>query len=277
MASSPPRLVVNADDFGYFPQVSQGIRESIEHGIVTATAVIINRATDSQVYEDFKALRDVDRGVHLNLTHGEPLSDPLREATPGGLLPGKFGIAKSIATGKISVDMILSEWREQISRVRDSGVTPDFLNCHEHLHMFPGLFPRFVDLADHFNIPHIRYCTPEWRAQGSAGHLLRTAIFFLIGLTTRRPARPSSAQLIGLAPSGDLNRSYLEQLLPGLKADKSYELMCHPGHGVSPDSGDLVQYHRWDSERSLLCDPSTRELIDSHGVVLSRFTGVKGS
>ena len=38
----PPRLVVNADDYGYFTAVTRGIPETLDAGSVTATGVLAN-------------------------------------------------------------------------------------------------------------------------------------------------------------------------------------------------------------------------------------------
>ena len=37
------QLIVNADDFGYFPCVSRGIIEAARAGVITATSVLANR------------------------------------------------------------------------------------------------------------------------------------------------------------------------------------------------------------------------------------------
>ena len=70
----PSFLIVNADDFGYFRCVSRGIVQSHTRGIVTATGVLGN---SPNLRDDALLLfqyPDLDVGVHLNLTFGEPLT-----------------------------------------------------------------------------------------------------------------------------------------------------------------------------------------------------------
>lgn len=268
-----PALVINADDFGYFPEVSRGIATCVSDGIVTATSLIVNRDTDSAEIDALKAIEHADHGVHLNVSHGTPVTDRLAEALDGKPMPGKFSLLGALVSGRISAAAIENEWRAQLGVARDGGITISFVNCHEHLHMFPGLYGRFLRLADEFAIPFMRYCSPEWTSAGAtSGRLLRSGLFALTNLAARRPKHPVSMRLLGIAPSGALSHAYLDQILPDLKPGQSYELMCHPGEGIPSGAGPLAGYHRWDAERELLCDPETRELIERHGVRIARFT-----
>ena len=40
--SQPSFLIVNADDYGYFPGISRGIIDAHKDGVVTATGVLAN-------------------------------------------------------------------------------------------------------------------------------------------------------------------------------------------------------------------------------------------
>jgi predicted glycoside hydrolase/deacetylase ChbG (UPF0249 family) len=77
MATARRRLIVNADDYGYYPFVTTGILEGIDAGMITATGVFANSET---FFHDVRSLKDrseVDVGVHLNLTFGEPINASL--------------------------------------------------------------------------------------------------------------------------------------------------------------------------------------------------------
>src|SRR5438067_2291957 len=43
-AKLPAYLIVNADDYGYFPCVSRGIADAARQGAVTATGILANRS-----------------------------------------------------------------------------------------------------------------------------------------------------------------------------------------------------------------------------------------
>ena len=75
--TEPPRLVVNADDFGLSTGVNRGILEAHAAGVVSSVSVLVNTPgwTDA-----LRRLRDLGPapglgvGLHLNLTMGRPVS-----------------------------------------------------------------------------------------------------------------------------------------------------------------------------------------------------------
>src|SRR5439155_1506457 len=77
--TEPPRLVVNADDFGLSTGVNRGILEAHAAGVVSSVSVLVNAPgwTDA-----LRRLRDLGPapapglgvGLHLNLTMGRPVS-----------------------------------------------------------------------------------------------------------------------------------------------------------------------------------------------------------
>ena len=74
----PSYLVVNADDYAYFPGVSRGIIEAHKEGIVTATGVLANGSSFSADVGQLRSISSLDTGVHLNLTFGRLMSAKMR-------------------------------------------------------------------------------------------------------------------------------------------------------------------------------------------------------
>ena len=71
------QIIVNADDFGYTPGVSQGILEAHLNGIVTSTSVMVNMpAAEQWVKTALKEAPDLGLGLHLRqLQHAAQRSD----------------------------------------------------------------------------------------------------------------------------------------------------------------------------------------------------------
>jgi len=265
-----PRLVINADDFGYFPEVTRGIVDCVDAETVTATSIIVHRDTPPDVFAQAKEINKADIGVHLNLSHGYPLTPKLGDAID--TFPSKFSFLALLAKRQVTVDMVAEEWSAQIETVRGAGIEPVFLNSHEHLHMFPGLFSRFTSLARHFSIEWIRVCQPEWSLTGSSGHWLRTAVFAATGAINSAPADLRHATLIGTAPSGRLQLDYLKTMLTKLQPGRVYELMCHPGKNTPNQAGNLADYHDWSGEHALLTGNELPQLLRESQVELSSFS-----
>src|SRR3954465_2374224 len=70
------RLVVNADDFGMSPPISNGILRAHRDGIVTSTSLLGNCADLDQARTLLAGAPNLGVGVHLALVGGAPVSDP---------------------------------------------------------------------------------------------------------------------------------------------------------------------------------------------------------
>ena len=259
------RLIINADDFAYFDGVSEGILDAIGAGTVTATGVMANAPGFDRWAAALKLRQEVDVGVHLNATYGEPLTPGLATLLGfnGGQLPRKMKIAGLVLTGRIPVAIMLAEWRAQIERCVAAGLTIRFLNSHEHTHMHPRLYPVIKQLAGEFNVPFVRHTNAEFDLPASPTALLRGLM--VTALSHLQTAVAKTPQLLGVAPSGHLDMAYVHRMLPRLRAGRSYELMCHPGRTDATASADplLRNYHDWTGELRCLLSAEFRDALGS--------------
>ena len=100
-------LIVNADDYGYFNCVSQGILKSASHGIVTATGIFANSTHFDEHIGWLRGNTTLDLGVHLNITDQAPLSINMRNRLSRweGCFPGKYAIVRALLSGTITLKM----------------------------------------------------------------------------------------------------------------------------------------------------------------------------
>ena len=272
-------LIVNADDYGYFDCVSKGILKSASDGIVTATGVFANAPHFAEHAVWLRDYGTLDAGIHLNLTDGIPLTNDLRKRLSrwSGRFPGKFSMAMAILSGAIGVEDVRLEWRAQIERCLESGLSLRFLNSHEHMHMLPSLFPVAKALARDYDIPHVRFPTSRLVRSSSKGSLFRDGVMKVLETVNRRHRDAATAHFLGMEISGRLNLEYLEQTIPRLRAGRVYELMCHPGEFDAREVSDprLLRYHDWEGELRTLTSPAVRELINRHAVRLVGYRHVE--
>ncbi len=271
----PPRLIVNADDFGYFDGVCRGILEAAGCGAVTATGVMANGPALERWVDELKRMPGVSAGVHLNATLGRPLTPGMSRHLAGGAFPAKGGLASAILLGRLPRQLLLDEWRTQIRRCLDHGLRIEFVNSHEHVHVLPGLYSRVCALAGEFGIRQVRPPAPEFLPRVTAGGVLRSLVM-AAARTLAPPPRPESPAPIGLNPSGRLDLGYCRWRLARLAPGGAYELMCHPGREDPVACGDprLRAYHDWEGELALLTGGAFRDLLRSHGVELVSFASL---
>lgn len=270
--AQPACLIVNADDYGYYDCVSRGILRSARHGIVTATGIF---ATGKRFDEHIAWLSDyeeLDLGLHLNLTDREPLTKEMRSrlARRGGRFPPKFAVAMAVMSGAIPVPAVRLEWRAQIERCLDKGLSISFINSHEHIHMLPPLFRLAGELAREYGIAHVRLSASDGLRNRRPGAFIRDALMKGLAIHNRRQLPQPVPAFLGMAESGRLSLAALRTLLPRMQPGGVYELMCHPGYRVDAeiDNPMLFNYHDWQGELDALTSPLARELLTAHGIRL---------
>jgi predicted glycoside hydrolase/deacetylase ChbG (UPF0249 family) len=68
--SARKQLVVNADDFGFTPDVNEGIVEAHRKGILTATTLMANGSAFDDAVRLAREVPTLDVGCHLVLIGG---------------------------------------------------------------------------------------------------------------------------------------------------------------------------------------------------------------
>jgi chitin disaccharide deacetylase len=162
------RLIVTADDYGMCPSVNRAIEECMAAGGVTSTCVM----TNMDAFADAASLRSkipatASIGLHWTVSQGRPVCPvktvPTLVAADGQFLRSGEYRARWLL-GKISPAELRRELVAQYERYRATVGAPEYWNTHENVHVNPGLFRFFVELAAELQIPamrcHRRVCHP---------------------------------------------------------------------------------------------------------------------
>jgi predicted glycoside hydrolase/deacetylase ChbG (UPF0249 family) len=133
MEAAERRLIITADDFGYWPSYNEGILAAIEAGALDSVSAMVDRE-----YCDPEPLlaSGVEVGLHIEFE-------------------GRWG-ARSGAPARTSL-------RVQIERFADLfGHWPTFLNGHKHCHARPELAEPVLTAAQQMGVP-VRSVNPDHR------------------------------------------------------------------------------------------------------------------
>lgn len=267
------QLIVNADDYGYFPCVSRGIVEAAKANTLTATGILANHPALNEQLAWLNAVPDLDLGVHLNLTFNQPLTAVMREklARWNGAFPNAYLMSLMIVTGKLPIKTVRTEWCAQIEACQSKKLV--FLNSHEHIHALPVLFPLVLELAKAYNIPHVRLPQADWLKPFTGAGLIRNTLMQAMQTLNQRRIKTPTPLFLGLSRSGKLDYAALSQIFATLKAGNSYELMCHVGRFDSSEITDpkLIAYHDWEGELALLQSQQLQELYQRFNIQLSHY------
>lgn len=146
-----PKLIVNADDFGYSRGINHGIIDSYLNGIVNSATMMMNMSGTDHAIELAKQYPTLKVGVHLVLTCGRPLLNDVPS------LVDEKGNFKSLSmlTEKMDIDLkeLEREWTAQIGRFVQAGLKPNHLDSHHHVHGMKELYPVVKLLSEKYELP----------------------------------------------------------------------------------------------------------------------------
>jgi predicted glycoside hydrolase/deacetylase ChbG (UPF0249 family) len=268
------QLIVNADDLGMSPGTNRGIIEARQRGIVTSATAMVNLpdAADGIKLAQAEAPQ-MGLGLHLNFTHGQPLTSLKSLAQADGALPTLETLVQRIA--QADADEMADEVQAQFDRfVELAGGLPDHIDSHHHMaFMFPGALRRVLELAQEHNLP-LRYPN-AFVDSGRIRHYVGGALpreqaaqqaDVLKAVYEVFPA-PAAPGYVELSFRGQLTDDELDALLGNLP-DSVSEIVCHPGY--RHERNDSFNEGR-EAEITRLTDATTHNLIAKHGIELVTF------
>jgi predicted glycoside hydrolase/deacetylase ChbG (UPF0249 family) len=163
------RLIVNADDLGYDPEIDRGILEAHARGIVTCATAMVDTPFAAAALRDAPATLGI--GLHAVLDPARPAAEAARDLG------------------------------RQLERFRElRGAAPSHLDSHRHVHALPALLPIFVEAAARAGLPLRALDAGMRRAARSRG--VTTADAFL-GDAALRPCWTAERLLQALAALPD--------------------------------------------------------------------------
>ncbi len=266
-------LVVNADDFGFTPDVNAGIVHAYREGILTATTLMAN----GDAFEDAVSLARQNPGLDVGC-HFVLCGDGHGLAPPYASLPASVPrLVAEVYAGKLDIE---AELEAQLRRILAAGIRPLHLDTHKHTHLLPPVLNAIVNVAHRYGIRYIRrpFDLPLGMLGLPAAPLGRRPTALGMQLLRRRFARilsengyRSTNHFAGFQVTGRYRTTDLVQMLSRLP-DGTTELMTHPGF-----CNDALRAARTRLKESRLRElealtaPEVREILAQVGVQLSGY------
>ena len=264
---SQRQLLVNADDFGFTPDVNQGIVKAHREGILTATTLMAN----GEAFDDAVRLAcetpTLDIGCHLVLISGSSLltGKPYPATVPQ--------LVAALARRQIRP---YEELAAQVRRIVEAGIAPTHIDTHKHAHLAPPVLDAVARVAEEFGIRWVRqpFDFPLGSQAGAVPRMKRMvsgALGLLRGRSAAVLARHgcrSTDHFAGFQITGRFRAAELADLLAILPAG-STEFMCHPGYCGEALRGArtrLKESREW--ELAALIAPEVRTALERHAIEL---------
>jgi len=280
--ADPPRLTVQADDFGLSPGINRAIEQGLVSGSLSGASILVGAPHAAEALDWAAEHPWFDFAVHLNLTQGAPVLPPSRVptlVTRTGKFPSLAGLILRLVTGRLRSAEVLSEWRAQLDVARAAGLQVTHLDSHQHVHLLPHLFGSVtMPLALEAGVSVRAMDGPvrgRWRWPDLKGICLSMAsrIAFRGGRQTLHGSRGSGTALMK-RPTLAVVRGLLSRMKPG----RCYELVVHPGvvDEALRASGDHYVEGR-EREQELLLSQEYRAVLRHAGLAVGAAAASRGS
>ena len=267
------QLVVNADDFGFTPDVNEGIIEAHRRGILTATTLMANGAAFDDAVRCARDVPTLDIGCHLVLIGGTSVisGKPLPATVPQ--------LLTALARRQIRP---YEELAAQVRHILATGIQATHLDTHKHTHLAPPVLEAVARLAEEFSIRWVRrpFDFPLNALRGTVPRFKRLTSDAL-GVMRRRFHRVLAAHgcrttdyFAGFQITGRFRAAELVHLLAVLP-EGSTELMCHPGRcGPALRNSRTRLKESREEELQALVAPEVRDALARNGIQLVNYAGL---
>ena len=194
MASGRRRIWLCADDYGISPSVNAAIRELIERGRLNATSVMTAAphfdADEAAALDRLNAgKKRAALGLHVTLTAPfKPLSADFKPLSRDHFLPLQK-MLRNAAARRLKPERLTIEVATQVEAfVMAFGRPPDFIDGHQHVHLFPQVRDAVLKVAAE-TAPEawVRQCGRPRAAPRQ--HLAKELLLDMLSMALRRKAR----------------------------------------------------------------------------------------
>jgi hypothetical protein len=254
-------ICVTADDYGLSPGTNASIEALAAAGKLSAVSVMGHRDADLSSVARL-AGAGVAVGLHLCFTAARPFVAAL--AGRDGLLPASHLHLFAALAGRPSLlPLLRAEAEAQADRLLAAGVPLAFVNGHEHVHLFPPLWPLVAALARRLRVPAVRSALGQPLALSSAGALSAAS-----RLSWALAPLPEVAVLSPLGVG----------LAGALTIDAVDALLCRPFAPAARRARELCFHPALDApgrraEHELLAEGAIGDLLRRRGLVVARGVG----
>jgi hypothetical protein len=282
MRTAPRRIWLCADDYGISPGVNTAIRALISRGRINATSIMVTAPHfGSDEAASLDTLNSGEKraalGLHVTLTGPfRPLSEGFTPSRDGRFLPLNDLLRAAMAR-RLQTELLVIEIASQVRTFIDAfGRSPDFLDGHQHVHLFPQIRDAFLKVvAEGASDSWVRQCgraRPVRRL-----HDRKALTLDILSVAFRRKARqlgiafnPAFAGTYSFNAKAKFPKLF-PRFLSGLPDGGL--VMCHPGFVDAElkalDSLTTLREH----EFAYFSSEAFPKALAEHGVALARPTG----
>lgn len=230
-------IIVNADDLGMTPGTNKAIFDGFDNGIVTHSSIMTNCDYFLEALDGLKTRKDLNIGIHLNLTYGKALNCSLLYNNEKGIFNlGYMSILVKSILHKDFLSEVEKEFNMQILRALNAGISITHIDSHRHIHLIPGIYSIVVRLALKHDIKRVRIINENildsFSMSKKYNFILNGGLikFILLRTFSKINAKKinlySDLRFYSILYTGVIHKDIFEKLK---SSGHAYEVMVHPG------------------------------------------------
>lgn len=269
-------LVVNADDWGAGTSVHEAVVRAHETGVVTSASVVVVGPEAEAAMRYAAARKTLGAGIHLALTEW-PSAEPGAWTERGfrhERMPEDYHrLAFALVRLRDVASLVETEWRAQYRRFVEFGLGPPVhADSHQHIHLWPVLWPVFLKLATEFGVRFVRVPrlgASPWRVE--TGRFSRMPAAWALSAVSgaRHPDVESHGlrttdRVVGFMSGGGVDTNTAFRIVDSLPVGLT-EWIAHPGATWTRPK------EKGEKETRVLCDPELARKMSDGGVRLVNF------
>ena len=272
---TPRHFWLCADDYGIAPGVDAAIRDLLGRGRLNATSVMV--VAPSFTPAEAGALTNVGKvaiGLHLTLTAPfKPRTADFRPLAQAVFHPLQATLRRAMLR-RLNRAALRREVEAQIAAFAEAfGRPPDFIDGHQHVHLFPQVRDVVLDAARRLAPgAWVRQCVSATPLHARLGDPKGLLVDALSRAVRRRASKlgiatnPAFAGTYTYRPDADFPRLF-PGFLDGLP--EGGLVMCHPGHvDAELKRLDPLTTIR-EREYAYFCSDAFVEALEAHGLTLN--------
>jgi chitin disaccharide deacetylase len=274
------RLIVNADDFGFSPEVNAGIVRAHRDGIIRSASLMVAESAALAAAELARDNPGLDVGLHAVVCMGRSiLGSPRLGAavrSSGEFTDNPVAAGLRYYFDRSARAAMTDELRAQVERHLKLVGYLNHIDGHLNFHVHPLFADILVELAVEYKVPCIRLprervtTTLRLRRDHATRKLVESVIFRALSRRMHRlmveHGLTSTDALFGLHQSGHLDEDYVIGLIDRL-CDGTTELYFHP----AADIGSVPPAPEKQREVEILTSSRVRDAIARNRVELITF------
>lgn len=280
------KIILHADDFGISNEISQNILDCVINGSIARVSVICNT---NHIKKEYLPL---NKGLHLNLVEGIPISDKDEIAN---LINSKgefkFSFLSYILQYYFSGNKkrqilrkeLSTEIENQIKKYNELyTITEIHMDGHTHIHIIPFILDIILSLKDKYNIRSIRLPREKFYFGGPCKdyfssnlikHIILNFLSYLQINKIKAAGLRHNDYFIGVLSSGSMTiKSLTKALAVLIKKNQNMiiEVLFHPGfvknkREINWTKNDVfLKYYsdlKREKEKKMLLSEEYKELI----------------